>query len=442
MNFDSGDCIGLSMATATGSYLYNRPMSYDGTVFTGEGVIWYNDLNVASTLTAYHPYLEAGVPGEFSVAADQEGDGFAASDLLAAVRTGVIPSAAPVEMVFSHLMAKLSIRTENKSEAKIVSVSVGGSVLGADVAIERTLATVRDETEGTIRAHTVTAETLYEAVVVPQTVQLKVTILTDDGKSREQTLAAAELLPGRIYTIEASFSNIDIDVSVSGQVKDWTDGGSLSPEGGNGGTPGDSADDLLYGGAAYPTVVLRDGRTWMAANLRYVPQGMTAASDPADQTGIWYPCDTDASASLEEEFVRGQGLLYGLGAALGFDPTASDYERAEGIRGVCPEGWHIPTAGEFEALIAAYDAPCEVLSEFLILCGIRTVAGSNAKYNAMAPDGAFTKGYITGSSAADGFSEGKFLHLCIDCNSSEAALSLVSMAPACGLPVRCIRDAQ
>lgn len=33
---------------------------------------------------------------------------------------------------------------------------------------------------------------------------------------------------------------------------------------------------------------MKDGRCWMAENLRYVPAGMTVSDDPAEDTGIWY----------------------------------------------------------------------------------------------------------------------------------------------------------
>ena len=46
-------------------------MTYDGSAFTASGLLWYNDLNETSTLTAYFPYSASGVPDEFSVARDQ-----------------------------------------------------------------------------------------------------------------------------------------------------------------------------------------------------------------------------------------------------------------------------------------------------------------------------------------------------------------------------------
>ena len=70
LHFDTGDRIGLSIAKGSETYAQNVPMTYDGTAFTAADLLWYNDSNEKSTLTAYHPYSEQGMPAEFSVAAE------------------------------------------------------------------------------------------------------------------------------------------------------------------------------------------------------------------------------------------------------------------------------------------------------------------------------------------------------------------------------------
>ena len=59
----------------------NYPMTYDGTIFSDPGLVWYDDAQQTATLTAYYPYAESGVPEEFSVALDQRA-GCEESDLL------------------------------------------------------------------------------------------------------------------------------------------------------------------------------------------------------------------------------------------------------------------------------------------------------------------------------------------------------------------------
>ena len=52
--------IWLSIAKGSETYAQNVPMTYDGTAFTAADLLWYNDSNEKSTLTAYHPYSEQG----------------------------------------------------------------------------------------------------------------------------------------------------------------------------------------------------------------------------------------------------------------------------------------------------------------------------------------------------------------------------------------------
>ena len=116
LHFDTGDQIGLTILRGTDPYFTNQLMTYEGSAFSGSGLLWYNDLNETSTLTAYYPYSSAGVPAEFSVAPDQRG-GCASSDLLGAVKRNVTPGSAPVGMVFYHLMSQLTIIITNNSDA-------------------------------------------------------------------------------------------------------------------------------------------------------------------------------------------------------------------------------------------------------------------------------------------------------------------------------------
>lgn len=124
LHFDTGDCIGLTVTKNGSDYVRNHQMTYDGSAFTASGLLWYNDLNETSTLTAYFPYSASGVPDEFSVARDQSA-GCASSDLLGAVAKNVTPTGTPVGMLFYHLMSQLTIVITNNSDA---AVSGGATV--------------------------------------------------------------------------------------------------------------------------------------------------------------------------------------------------------------------------------------------------------------------------------------------------------------------------
>lgn len=242
LHFDTGDCIGLTVTKNGSDYVRNHQMTYDGSAFTASGLLWYNDLNETSTLTAYFPYSASGVPDEFSVARDQS-TGCASSDLLGAVAKNVTPTGAPVGMLFYHLMSQLTIVITNNSDAAVSGVAVGGFVPTASVDLSVPTASAKAGVAAAeIETFEVTPDASYRAILVPQQGALTVTVSTRDGKSRSKTLSSATLESGRRYDMSVLVTNIDIELKLSGEVSDWEDGGSLGE--GDGG----EASELEYGG--------------------------------------------------------------------------------------------------------------------------------------------------------------------------------------------------
>nr|WP_278720856.1 fimbrillin family protein [Alistipes onderdonkii] len=348
LHFDTGDRIGLSIAKGSETYVQNVLMTYDGTAFTAPDLLWYNDSNEKSTLTAYHPYSGQGMPAEFSVALDQT-SGAASSDLLVAVKKDVTPTSAPVGMLFYHVMSQLTIVITNNSDASVAGVTVGGLVPTAVVDYTVPSAAAKGGVAASdVEAFEVTTGAAYRVILVPQQAALTVTVATDDGKSRSKTLSSAQLESGKRYDMSVVVTNIDIDVELSGEVVDWGDGGSLDGgEGGDeGGGEGGDPGTLSYGGVDYPIATI-GGRVWMTRNLRYLPDGAQVG------TGIWYPC-RGSEGSNDAEYVAERGLLYSFTTALGGTTAASGTP----VRGICPPGWHVPTGAEIEQMIASpeYDA--------------------------------------------------------------------------------------
>lgn len=188
LHFDTGDCIGLTVTKNGSDYVRNHQMTYDGSAFTASGLLWYNDLNETSTLTAYFPYSASGVPDEFSVARDQSA-GCASSDLLGAVAKNVTPTGTPVGMLFYHLMSQLTIVITNNSDAAVSGVAVGGFVPTASVDLSVPTASAKAGVAAAeIETFEVTPDASYRAILVPQQGALTVTVSTRDGKSRSKTL--------------------------------------------------------------------------------------------------------------------------------------------------------------------------------------------------------------------------------------------------------------
>ena len=117
------------------------------------------------------------------------------------------------------------------------------------------------------------------------------------------------------------------------------------------GTMTDSRD-----GQTYKTVTIGT-QTWMAENLNYAYTGVpyNYSDNTSDSTSWCY--NNDASNCTK------YGRLYTWAAAMdsvgtwttngkgcGYNKTCSP---TYPVRGVCPEGWHLPTRAEFETLFTA-----------------------------------------------------------------------------------------
>ena len=406
LHFDTGDRIGLTISKGSAPYAENVPMTYDGTAFTASGLSWYNDLNEKSVLTAYYPYAEGGRPDEFTVSSDQtQGNG--PSDLLAAVKTDVTPVSAPVGMIFYHVMSQLTIVVSNSSSAVVTGVSVGGLVPTAEIDYSMPKAAAKSGVAAAeVKACEVKPGATYRAILVPQQAALTVTVTTDDGRSHTKTLSSAQLESGRRYDMSVLVTNEEIQISLSGDIGDWEDGGSL--DGSGGGDDGDDSQTLSYGGVTYRTTTVGE-TVWMAENLRYVPDEALLTK------GIWYP-----DGNEDAEYVSEHGMLYSFTAALGGAQAVSGAP----VRGSCPEGWHVPYIDELQTLAVGPD------------CGF-TLAGM---WNSVSKNyvSSAKSGYLMSAATDDGGSSYSALLF----YASGGNPSPSSLPAGNGVSLRCVKDAK
>ena len=382
-------------------------MTYDGTAFTASGLSWYNDLNEKSVLTAYYPYAEGGRPDEFTVSSDQtQGNG--PSDLLAAVKTDVTPVSAPVGMIFYHVMSQLTIVVSNSSSAAVTGVSVGGLVPTAEIDYSAPKAAAKSGVAAAeVKACEVKSGATYRAILVPQQAALTVTVTTDDGRSHTKTLSSAQLESGRRYDMSVLVTNEEIQISLSGDIGDWEDGGSLDGSGsGDGG--GDDSQTLSYGGVTYRTTTVGE-TVWMAENLRYVPDEALLTK------GIWYP-----DGNEDAEYVREHGMLYSFTAALGGAQAVSGAP----VRGICPAGWHVPYIDELQTLAAGPDFG-------FTLAGMWNSVSNNYVSSAKS-------GYLMSATTDDGGSS--YSVLLFYASGGNPAIS--PQTAANGVSLRCVKDAK
>ena len=401
LHFDTGDRIGLTISKGSALYAENVPMTYDGTAFTASGLSWYNDLNEKSVLTAYYPYAEGGRPDEFTVSSDQtQGNG--PSDLLAAVKTDVTPVSAPVGMIFYHVMSQLTIVVSNSSSAAVTGVSVGGLVPTAEIDYSAPKAAAKSGVAAAeVKACEVKPGATYRAILVPQQAALTVTVTTDDGRSHTKTLSSAQLESGRRYDMSVLVTNEEIQISLSGDIGDWEDGGSL--DGGD-----DDSQTLSYGGVTYRTTTVGE-TVWMAENLRYVPDEALLTK------GIWYP-----DGNEDAEYVREHGMLYSFTAALGGAQAVSGAP----VRGICPAGWHVPYIDELQTLAAGPDFG-------FTLAGMWNSVSNNYVSSAKS-------GYLMSATTDDGGSS--YSVLLFYASGGNPAIS--PQTAANGVSLRCVKDAK
>ena len=421
LHFDTGDRIGLTISKGSALYAENVPMTYDGTAFTASGLSWYNDLNEKSVLTAYYPYAEGGRPDEFTVSSDQtqgngpsdllaagETDSTRAPDLLAAVKPDVTPVSAPVGMIFYHVMSQLTIVVSNSSSAAVTGVSVGGLVPTAEIDYSAPKAAAKSGVAAAeVKACEVKPGATYRAILVPQQAALTVTVTTDDGRSHTKTLSSAQLESGRRYDMSVLVTNEEIQISLSGDIGDWEDGGSLDGSGGGDGGDDDS-QTLSYGGVTYRTTTVGE-TVWMAENLRYVPDEALLTK------GIWYP-----DGNEDAEYVREHGMLYSFTAALGGAQAVSGAP----VRGICPAGWHVPYIDELQTLAAGPDFG-------FTLAGMWNSVSNNYVSSAKS-------GYLMSATTDDGGSS--YSVLLFYASGGNPAIS--PQTAANGVSLRCVKDAK
>ena len=368
-NFEQGDQIGLTIVKADATeHASNACLTYDeaAKAFSGD-TKWYAEGGDACSLKAFYPYQAAGFPESFTVALDQT-NGAGASDFMAASKTGVLPQREAVAMVFKHYLSQIVVNVTNSADAAIEYIAIKNLVPTAEIAVEGDDITVTaaEGDAAVIKAECLKANQKYRAVVVPQTKALAVEIKVDGGNVLVTSIIESELKQGFTYTVNAEVTPDNVNASISGEIANWEDGGTLTEdqEGGtdDGGTPGVSFHEYLdegyfeYDNVKYTVEKFSNGRIWMTQPLRFVPAGITVSSDATVDNHVWYsvPASQDGGAASAKN--EKYGLLYDYYAIFDTkDINEENYDSFEGAQGICPKGWHVPTKAEAESLVAAAD---------------------------------------------------------------------------------------
>ena len=90
-------------------------------------------------------------------------------------------------------------------------------------------------------------------------------------------------------------------------------------------------------GQSYCIALMPDGKWWMAEDLKYAQGG-----------GVCY--------NNSQAYCEIYGRLYTFSEVLGGDTPNQSTSSNRNVKGICPDGWHIPTLAEWESLITALEA--------------------------------------------------------------------------------------
>jgi uncharacterized protein (TIGR02145 family) len=92
-------------------------------------------------------------------------------------------------------------------------------------------------------------------------------------------------------------------------------------------------------------------QTWMAENLAWLPS-VNRSTDDSETSPCYYVFryeGTNVENAREWEYYDTYGVFYNWPAAL--DGADSSNLYPSGVRGACPEGWHLPSDAEWDTLV-------------------------------------------------------------------------------------------
>lgn len=101
---------------------------------------------------------------------------------------------------------------------------------------------------------------------------------------------------------------------------------------------------ITYGGQTYNTILMPDGKWWMAENLN-IGTMIQGNVNMTNNNVIQKYCYDNDPANCDI-----YGGLYQWNEMM-------QYTTTQGVQGICPTGWHVPTFGEWTALEAVMPSP-------------------------------------------------------------------------------------
>ena len=129
-------------------------------------------------------------------------------------------------------------------------------------------------------------------------------------------------------------------------------------------------------GQTYRTVTVEGDITWMAVNLNYAYLQPTADLDSSSWCLAGWKCDWYGRVYLWSAMMDSAAIFSDKTKGCGYYATEEEWQKCsdvKDVRGVCPEGWRLPTIEDFRKLVITvrdppyfpeYEACDEVLFEY------------------------------------------------------------------------------
>ena len=249
-SFDMNETIKV-MISNTGQNnwtLYNFGTGPSGEmVYTGANPPYYPAGSQNIDIVAYYPY---NASTSFSVATDQTADeDYKGSDLMFASVTNQAKQAAPVELVFSHKMAKLNVNiTAGTGVTEITSLSILN--VKPTVSFDQTTGVVGNASGNAIA---IAVSNNGAAIIPAQTISGGLLSIVTDKGTATYSVASKEFEAGKLYTL-----NITVNLRAVGTttaITGWTSEGTVTVV----------AERPMIAGHEY--VDMGNGLKWASCNL-------------------------------------------------------------------------------------------------------------------------------------------------------------------------------
>lgn len=215
-----------------GNYFNNECLTFNGTSWSGtRNLYWSTNACDFYAVYPYQPTIGSIENYPFSVATDQNGDGYEASDLLWACDENVSRSDGSVDLQFHHMMSKIIVNLElgSKFEGSIPD-DIVAHIYNTTTAcnVDLTLGSVEKDAFGAMSTITMkkVSNSRFEAVLVPQNIEKRTPLI-------ELTMGGIAYLleyslsfrPGYVHTVTVTLNTSpdqeQIEISIDPTIDNW-----------------------------------------------------------------------------------------------------------------------------------------------------------------------------------------------------------------------------